>query len=72
MNNIIEFKPKKDNIYILSFVMPDVITMNKTGNENITLEAKNGKGHAYVIAENRTEAKEKLLAMIPSITEWID
>jgi len=52
--------------------MPNPTQMNKTGDENITLEAKDGKGHAWIVAKNKTEAKKKLNAMITNITEWLD
>ena len=42
MDNVVEFKRKED-IFILGFMMPEVINMNKKGDENITLEAKDGK-----------------------------
>ena len=79
MSNVIEFKPKnviefkpKEDVFILSFIMPNPTQMNKTGDENITLEAKDGKGHAWIVAKNKTEAKKKLNAMITNITEWLD
>ena len=53
-------------------MMPEVINMNKKGDENITLEAKDGKGHAWIVAKNKTEAKKKLTDMITNITEWLD
>ena len=71
MDNVVEFKRKED-IFILGFMMPEVINMNKKGDENITLEAKDGKGHAWIVAKNKTEAKKKLNAMITNITEWLD
>ena len=71
MDNVVEFKPK-ENIFILGFMMPEVINMNKKGDENITLEAKDGKGHAWVVAKNKIEAKKKLTDMITNITEWLD
>ena len=71
MDNVVEFKIKED-IFILGFMMPEVINMNKKGDENITLEAKDGKGHAWVVAKDKTEAKKKLTDMITNITEWLD
>jgi hypothetical protein len=71
MDNVVEFKRKED-IFILGFMMPEVINMNKKGDENITLEAKDGKGHAWIVAKNKTEAKKKLTDMITNITEWLD
>ena len=71
MDNVVEFK-RKDDVFILGFMMPEVINMNKKGDENITLEAKDGKGHAWVVAKNKTEAKKKLTDMITNITEWLD
>jgi hypothetical protein len=71
MDNVVEFKRKED-IFILGFMMPEVINMNKKGDENITLEAKDGKGHAWVVAKDKTEAKKKLTDMITNITEWLD
>ena len=71
MDNVVEFK-RKDDVFILGFMMPEVINMNKKGDENITLEAKDGKGHAWIVAKNKTEAKKKLTDMITNITEWLD
>jgi hypothetical protein len=71
MDNVIEFK-RRDDVFILGFIMPEVINMNKKGDENITLEAKDGKGHAWIVAKNKTEAKKKLTDMITNITEWLD
>ena len=71
MDNVVEFK-RKDDVFILGFMMPEVVNMNKKGDENITLEAKDGKGHAWVVAKDKTEAKKKLTDMITNITEWLD
>ena len=71
MDNVVEFK-RKDDVFILGFMMPEVVNMNKKGDENITLEAKDGKGHAWIVAKNKTEAKKKLTDMITNITEWLD
>ena len=71
MDNVVEFK-RKDDVFILGFMMPEIISINKKGDENITLEAKDGKGHAWVVAKNKTEAKKKLTDMITNITEWLD
>ena len=71
MDNVVEFKRKED-IFILGFMMPEVINMNKKGDENITLEAKDGKAHVWVVAKDKTEAKKKLTDMITNITEWLD
>ena len=71
MNNVVEFK-RRDDVFIIGFMMPEVINMNKKGDENITLEAKDGKGHAWVVAKDKTEAKKKLTDMITNITEWLD
>ena len=71
MDNVVEFKRKED-IFILGFMMPEVINMNKKCDENITLEAKDGKAHAWVVAKNKIEAKKKLTDMITNITEWLD
>jgi hypothetical protein len=71
MNNVVEFK-RRDDVFIIGFMMPEVINMNKKGDENITLEAKDGKGHAWIVAKNKTEAKKKLTDMITNITEWLD
>jgi hypothetical protein len=71
MDNVIEFK-RRDDVFIIGFMMPEVINMNKKGDENITLEAKDGKGHAWIVAKNKTEAKKKLTDMITNITEWLD
>ena len=71
MDNVVEFKRKED-IFILGFIMPEIISINKKGDENITLEAKDGKGHAWVVAKDKTEAKKKLTDMITNITEWLD
>ena len=71
MDNVVEFK-RKDDVFILGFMMPSPAQMNKTGDENITLESKNGKAHAWVIAKNKIEAKKKLTDMITNITEWLD
>ena len=71
MDNVVEFK-RKDDVFIIGFMMPEVISINKKGDENITLEAKDGKGHAWVVAKNKTEAKKKLTDMITNITEWLD
>jgi hypothetical protein len=71
MNNVVEFK-RRDDVFIIGFMMPEVINMNKKGDENITLEAKDGKGHAWIVAKNKTEAKKKLTDMISNITEWLD
>ena len=71
MDNVVEFK-RKDDVFIIGFMMPEVISINKKGDENITLEAKDGKGHAWVVAKDKTEAKKKLTDMITNITEWLD
>jgi hypothetical protein len=71
MDNVVEFK-RKDDVFILGFMMPEIISINKKGDENITLEAKDGKGHAWVVAKDKTEAKKKLTDMITNITEWLD
>jgi hypothetical protein len=71
MDNVIEFK-RRDDVFIIGFMMPEVININKKGDENITLEAKDGKGHAWIVAKNKTEAKKKLTDMITNITEWLD
>ena len=71
MDNVVEFK-RKDDVFILGFMMPEIISINKKGDENITLEAKDGKGHAWIVAKNKTEAKKKLTDMITNITEWLD
>ena len=71
MDNVIEFK-RRDDVFIIGFMMPEVINMNKKGDENITLEAKDGKAHAWVVAKDKTEAKKKLTDMITNITEWLD
>ena len=71
MDNVIEFKPKED-IFILGFMMPKVISINKKGDENITLEVKDGMGQAWIVAKNKIEAKKKLTNMITNITEWLD
>ena len=71
MDNVVEFK-RRDDVFIIGFMMPEVINMNKKGDENITLEAKDGKGHAWIVAKNKTEAKKKLTDMITNITEWLD
>lgn len=71
MNNVVEFK-RRDDVFIIGFIMPEIISINKKGDENITLEAKDGKGHAWIVAKNKTEAKKKLTDMITNITEWLD
>jgi hypothetical protein len=71
MDNVVEFK-RKDDVFILGFMMPEIISINKKGDENITLEAKDGKAHAWVVAKNKIEAKKKLTDMITNITEWLD
>ena len=71
MDNVIEFK-RRDDVFIIGFMMPEVINLNKKGDENITLEAKDGKGRAWIVAKNKIEAKKKLTDMITNITEWLD
>ena len=71
MDNVVEFK-RRDDVFIIGFIMPEIISINKKGDENITLEAKDGKGHAWIVAKNKTEAKKKLTDMITNITEWLD
>ena len=62
----------KDPVIVLSFVLPNTVNMNMTGEENIVLESYNGKATAWVPAKDITQAKAKLSAMITNITEWLD
>ena len=77
-DNIIQFKKSnvvpltpRTSVYTLNFKCPNVVTMNKTEEDDIVLEMSNGRGTAWVPAKNITEAKNKLHKMMP-ITEWID
>ena len=75
MDNVIDFKPR-EIVYILKFVSPHPLRMNKTGSERIrlTIDRKDfstGIGQAWVPAANRRIAKQKLQNMI-DILEWID
>ena len=62
----------KEPVIVLSFILPNTVNMNMTGDENIVLESHNGQATAWVPAKNVTQAKAKLSAMITNITEWLD
>lgn len=75
MGEVLNFKPK-EVVYILNFVSPHPLRMNKDGSERIrlTLNRKDfttGIGQAWVPAINKRMAKEKLSDMI-DVLEWLD
>ena len=75
MAEIIEFKPK-EIVFILNFVSPHPLAMNKDGTERIKLSVvrkdfTSGLGQAWVPAINKRMAKEKLERMI-DVLEWLD
>jgi hypothetical protein len=75
MGEVIDFKPK-EVVFILNFVSPHPLPMNKTGGENIhlTINRKDfttGIGQAWVPAVNKRTAKQKLSNMI-EVLEWLD
>jgi hypothetical protein len=71
MSNVIPLV-LKDPVILLSFILPNTVNMNMTGDENIVLESHNGQATAWVPAKDVTQAKAKLSAMITNITEWLD
>ena len=71
MSNVIPLV-LKDPVIVLSFILPNTVNMNMTGDENIVLESHNGQATAWVPAKDVTQAKAKLSAMITNITEWLD
>jgi hypothetical protein len=71
MSNVIPLV-LKDPVILLSFILPNTVNMNMTGDENIVLESHNGQATAWVPAKDIAQAKSKLSAMITNITEWLD
>jgi hypothetical protein len=71
MSNVIPLV-LKDPVIVLSFILPNTVNMNMTGDENIVLESHNGQATAWVPAKDIAQAKSKLSAMITNITEWLD
>ena len=68
MAEIIEFTPKQ-SVFVLNFTAPHPLKMNKVGGENIALEINNGVGTAWVPANNKRQAQDKLTNMI-EVTEF--
>ena len=68
MAEIIEFTPKQ-TVFVLNFTAPNPLKMNKVGGENIALEINKGVGTAWVPANNKRQAQDKLTNMI-EVTEF--
>jgi hypothetical protein len=70
MSNVIKFEPK-EKMWTLKFICPQVVSVNKTKDDDFAIELNRGAGTAWVPAKTKVEAKRKLHAVI-KITEWID
>lgn len=65
MTNIIEFPT--DISYKVLFTMPSgkVLKMNKTAQDNFEIEIKNNHGTAWVRANGKTRAAERVQSVFP-------
>lgn len=70
MTNVIQFETK-EKVWALKFTCPEVVSVNKTKDNNFVIELDKGTGTAWVPAKTKIEAKRKLHSVI-KITEWIE